>query len=657
MARRSKPSLDRVDSDRIGRTGGRRPHERSVNSELAKRLHGFKGRTKMRGGAAGGARQRVVVKALVSRHNAGKARGSLARHASYLGRESASADGKPGVFYDASRDQVNARREVVQWADDRHHFRLIVSPEHGADIPDLTTYIREVMRRVQRDLGTKLEWVAVNHHNTDNPHAHVMIRGRREDGTDLVIPRRYISYGIRDRASEVATELLGERSAEEVRSAKAKEVEAERFTSLDRMIERHVEKGQINVSPSRHIGFGADDRKLVVGRLQFLAQMDLAHKGRGTHWQVEDNFKEVLRDLGARNDIIKQVYSSLGNEAGRVERMNAGAAPSAPVSGVVIAKGSPDEIGEDRFVVVRDGTGRPHYGRVRDGDNFRDLRPGSIAELGAGTDRHRQVAEQIVAVARANAGVYSDQLHEDFLRTSEPSSTDRQVASLVRSATSRLDFVAGHEGPGVRALDDGQYAVDPEVFQKFSQRGSERTDVRAIASHTLSEQVEAHAVTWLDRQAFGDRPDTRLQNHPAVQEAIQQRQEWLVQHGYADRAQEDGRVVLRAEALRKLAAEERSDVAKRLAEKHDRPVEELSAGDTVTGVYRGTQQLHGGKLAIVTTEDAVVIAPVGKTPDVATGSMVNLERTTGRTATIEPVAGQSLDRQTGRTLDGLEAGR
>lgn len=661
MARRNRESLDRVDSDRIGRMAGRRPHERSVNSELAKRLHGFKGRTKMRGGAGGGARQRVVVKALVSRHKAGKARGSIARHASYLGRESASADGKPGVFYDASRDQVNARREVVQWADDRHHFRLIVSPEHGADIPDMTAYVREVMRRVQRDLDTKLEWVAVNHHNTDNPHAHVMIRGRREDGADLVIPRRYISYGIRDRASEVATELLGERSAQEVRSAKAKEVEAERFTSLDRMIERHIErqgeKGQIDVSPSRHIGFGADDRKLVVGRLQFLAQMDLAHKGRGTHWQVEDNFKEVLRDLGARNDIIKQLYSSLGNEAGRVERMSAGATPSAPVSGVVIAKGSPDEIGEDRFVVVRDGTGRPHYGRIREGEDYRDLRAGSIAELGAGADRRRQVTEQIIAVANSSARTYSGELHEAYLQTSELGSTGRQVASLVRSATSRLGFVAGHEGSGVRPLDDGRYAVEPEVFQKFSQRGSQRSDVRVIASHTVSEQVNAHAVTWLDRHAFGDHPDARLRDHPAVQEAIQQRQEWLVQHGYADRTQKDGHVVLRANALRKLAAEERSDVAKRLAEKHDRRVEELSAGDTVTGVYRGTQQLHGGKLAIVTTEDAVVVAPVGKTPDVATGSTVNLERTAARNATVASVAGKSLDQQTGRAIDGLEAGR
>jgi hypothetical protein len=33
--------------------------------------------------------------------------------------------------------------------------------------------------------------------------------------------------------------------------AKSKEVEAERFTSLDRMIERHLDNGKIDVSPSK----------------------------------------------------------------------------------------------------------------------------------------------------------------------------------------------------------------------------------------------------------------------------------------------------------------------------------------------------------------------------------------------------------------------
>jgi type IV secretory pathway VirD2 relaxase len=401
--------------------GGRRNKERSVNSELARRLGGFKGRARkyVPGGSSGrGMRQRVVVKAHVSRHKPGKARGSLARHVSYLGRESASADGKRGVFYDATREGVDARRETVQWAHDRHHFRLIISPERGGDIADMTSYIREVMRRVERDLDTKLTWIAVNHHNTDNPHVHVLLRGKLPDGADLVIPRQYISYGIRDRASDVATELLGERSVEEVQLAKAKEVEAERFTSLDRMIERHVESGKIDVSPYRHIGYGADDRRLVVGRLQFLEQMDLAHKGRGTVWHVEGDFKQALRELGDRIDVIKQLYSHLGNEAGRVERMVAGGEPSTPVAGIVIAKASTDELGEDRFVVIRDGAGSAHYGRVRENVAYRHLKIGSIAELGAGTQRRWLVTEQIAAVAKANDGVYSPASHEAHLRVS-----------------------------------------------------------------------------------------------------------------------------------------------------------------------------------------------------------------------------------------------
>src|SRR5580698_6229192 len=345
MPRRFRRQPDGVDSDQIGRMGARRPRERSVNSELARRLRGFRGRMAKRfGGPAGAfsARQRVIVKAHVSRHKPGKARGSLARHVSYLGRESASADGKHGVFYDAAREGVDARQEAVQWAQDRHHFRLIVSPERGGDIPDMTAYVREVMRRVERDLDTKLTWIAVNHHNTDNPHAHILLRGKQPDGADLVIPRQYISYGIRDRASDVATELLGERTPQEVQLAKSKEVEAERFTSLDRMIERHLENGKIDVSPSKHIGYGADDRRLVVGRLQFLEQMDLAQKGRGTTWHVERDFKQALRELGDRNDIIKQLYTHLGNEAGRVQPMVGGTEPSPPVAGIVIAKASTD---------------------------------------------------------------------------------------------------------------------------------------------------------------------------------------------------------------------------------------------------------------------------------------------------------------------------
>jgi type IV secretory pathway VirD2 relaxase len=661
MSRRSERNSGKVEPDRIGRMGGKR-RELSVRSELARRLRGFGGRAGSAGGKASWSSsraQRVIVKTHIARHKTGKARGSLTRHASYLGRDSASADGKPGVFYDASREGVSARQEVAEWAEDRHHFRVIVSPERGGDIPDMTAYVREVMARVEKDLvaagavekGTKLEWIAINHHNTDNPHAHVVLRGRQENGQDLVIPRAYLAHGMRGRASEVATELLGERTIEQAQEARLKEVEAERFTSLDRMIERHLDNGKIDLSPSKPIGYGAEDRQLALARLQFLEGIGLAQKDRGTFWAVDEQFGRSLRELGARNDVIAQLYGSLGNEAGRVQRMT-GAEASIPVAGIVIAKGSADEIGDDRFVVLRDGAGQAHYGRVRDTEAYRDLRVGSVAELGAGAHRRQQIAEQVVAVAADN-GLYSAELHEAYLRQSQPDSTDRQIASSVRSAESRLAYVAGFGGSGVRALDGGVYAVEAEVFTQFSQRGSERTDVRVIAEHALSNQIEAHAVTWLDREAFGDHPDPRTADHSAVQEAIAQRGDWLVQHGYGQRSQGDEAAVqLRDDALQQLAAEERKELTERLAAKHGMLVMELPQGGTVDGDYAGVEHLHAGKMAVVVAEEGVFISPIRQTPDAANGSPVTLECASAQDSTVELAASQTLDLEAGMSLDG-----
>jgi type IV secretory pathway VirD2 relaxase len=669
MARNSaRDSAGKVEPDRVGKMHGRR-RELSVRAQLARRLRGFRGKAGRVGRQSFGGRrlQRVIVKTHVARHKPGKARGSLTRHASYLGRDSASADGKPGVFYDATQQGLDAKDVTAAWVPDRHHFRIIISPERGGDIPDMTAYVRDVMRRVEKDLtvagvvetGTKLQWIAINHNNTDNPHAHVVLRGKLADGRDLVIPRAYLAHGMRTRASEVATEILGERTVEQAREARLKEVEAERFTSLDRMIERHLEpraerngeNKRIDLSPAKPIGFGADDRQLALARLQFLEGMGLAQKEKGTYWSLDETFGLALRELGARNDIIKQLYSQLGNESGRVQRMTGGAEVSAPVAGVVVAKDRADELEDDRFIVVRDGNGQAHYGRVRDTQAYRDLHVGSVAELGAGTHWRQEVAAQIAAVAQPT-GTYSALGHERYLRQSKPDATEREIASAVRSAQSQLHFAAGLDGSGVRVLETGGYGVDAEPFSRFSQRGSLRTDVRVIAEHTLERQVKAHAVTWLDRQAFGDRPDARTADHPAIEEAIERRQQWLVSQGYAQRVADGGSVQLNPDALRQLAAEEQADVAGRLAGKFGRPVAELPQGGTVAGEYGGTEILHSSKLAVVVTDETVFVSPIARTPDVDVGSPVELQRSSAKGSTLERAADRSADRDAGVSLDG-----
>jgi hypothetical protein len=144
--------------------------------------------------------------------------------------------------------------------------------------------------------------------------------------------------------------------------------------------------------------------------------------------------------------------------------------------------------------------------------------------------------------------------------------------------------------------------------------------------------------------------------NPAVEEAIQRRREWMVRSGYAD-VTADGIVAFRADALRSLARQESGEIASKLAQKYDRPVIELPAGEAVSGEYRGTQQLHGGKLAVVVTDDAVIVGRIRKTPDTGTGSTVIFTRSDARNTTLQPVSVQSLDSKTGNAIDGLEAGR
>jgi type IV secretory pathway VirD2 relaxase len=101
-------------------------------------------------------------------------------HGSYIGRESKERDAQGRALgFGSDEGGIPIAATVAGWRkeQDEMFFRVIVSPERG-DRMDLEAHTRELMASVERDLGTKLEWVAVAHYNTDNPHVHVVVRGR-----------------------------------------------------------------------------------------------------------------------------------------------------------------------------------------------------------------------------------------------------------------------------------------------------------------------------------------------------------------------------------------------------------------------------------------------------------------------------------------------
>ena len=148
-------------------------------------------------------------------------------------RDGVERDGPPGELYDRASDSADGKAFVDRSASDRHQFRLVVSPEDAEELDDLKGYTRDLMDRVEGDLGTRLDWVAVDHFNTDNPHTHIVIRGREPTGKDLVIAKDYLTHGLRRRASELATDELGPRRDNEIAMMQRREVEDRKSTRLN----------------------------------------------------------------------------------------------------------------------------------------------------------------------------------------------------------------------------------------------------------------------------------------------------------------------------------------------------------------------------------------------------------------------------------------
>ena len=183
--------------------------------------------------------RRVVVKARIVRMSASSA-GALRAHLGYIRRDSAAQDQEKGRLFNDINDDAPTRDFVENAEKDRHHFRFIVSPEDGAELADLKPFVRDLVNQMETDLGTRLDWVAAVHDDTAHPHAHIVVRGKRDDGRDLVMPRAYISHTIRDRAEDLVTLELGPETVLEAKQKIARQASAERLTRIDRFLVRQA---------------------------------------------------------------------------------------------------------------------------------------------------------------------------------------------------------------------------------------------------------------------------------------------------------------------------------------------------------------------------------------------------------------------------------
>ncbi|MEG3178228.1 DUF3363 domain-containing protein [Sphingomonas sp. RB3P16] len=333
--------------------------------------------------------RRVTVVARVVRHRGSRFRAApLARHVAYLKRDGVTRDGRDAALFDARSPPADGDAFAERCEDDRHHFRFIVSPEDAADMTDLRAFTRELMDDMARDLGTELDWVAVDHWNTDNPHVHVLVRGRVDDGSDLVIDGDYIRDGMRGRAEARATLELGPRNERDIRGALQREVEADRWTSLDRELQERSD-GLAGVIDLRPGGDDEETRRLLCGRVDKLERLGLAELHEPGLWTLRADAEQTLRDIQVRTDIVKTLHNAMqrdGRTPDPVAFAIHDAGTSDPIVGRLVERGLHDELQGTAYAVIDGADGRTHHVRFDDLEMTGDARPGAIVELRSWAD-------------------------------------------------------------------------------------------------------------------------------------------------------------------------------------------------------------------------------------------------------------------------------
>lgn len=560
--------------------------------------------------------RRVVVKARVVKLNPqrGAARGrqfvganAVDAHLRYLERDGVTKDGEKGQVYSGERDVEDGRAFLDRGRDDRHQFRFIVSAEDGVDLADPRETARDLMRQMEADLRTKLDWIAVDHHNTGRPHTHIIVRGITDDGKTLNIAGDYIAYGIRERASEIVTRELGRQTELEVTKQLEREVDADRFTGLDRMLlaeQQGREFSDLRPDQDMRDTF-RQNRALLIARARKLERMGLATEIETGKWIVSAKAEPVLRELGERGDIIKTMHRALEREGLAEDRHPGGYVlhrenATERITGRVLDKGlGGDEMGERVRLVIDGVDGRVHHIEM-DAARAEDVGRGMIVVAGSAPPGPRAADRNIIDVA-GEGGVYRPSQHLERARAA----IDRiggDPEAFVRSHVRRLEALrrAGH----AERIDADHWRVPTDLPARGQayDLARDRANIRiSILSPTgLDSQIGHDGATWLDRE-LASLGRTALANTGfgrEVTEAIERRRQSLVNMGHAVRL-EDGRIRVSKDLIANLERTEVTRVGKAMAAERGLKFTAAKTGEYVSGTLIGSTQLASGRFAMI----------------------------------------------------------
>jgi type IV secretory pathway VirD2 relaxase len=561
--------------------------------------------------------RRVVVKARVVRLNpqqrgarAPKMRETMSRavdaHLRYLERDGVTRDGERGKAYSAFENEADGKAFVERGRGDRHQFRFIVAPEDAAEMEDLRGSTRDLMRQMELDLATRLDWIAVDHHNTGHSHTHIIVRGVLDDGRILNIAGDYIAHGIRHRASELVTRELGHQSEIELQTKLQNEVEAERLTRLDKMLlSEQQEQGVIDLRPGEGATFLVrENRNLMIGRVRQLERYGLATELEPGRWALSERAEQVLKELDHRTEVINTIHraltkNGLAEERGVGQFALHGEGSGKKIVGRVLAKGlAGDEMGERVHLIVDGIDGRVHHIEFKDPSRIEEVGRDMIVEAAPVVSGPRPADRNIAGNAADGDGIYRpsrhlERIHDNF--------QGKDPEAFIRSHVRRLEALrrAGH----VERIDADHWKVPKDIVERGQvydlSQGGDGLRVRTLSVLNLEKQIGSHGASWLDRELIArERMATADSGFGRqVNNALSRRAQRLVEMGHA--TAKDGNIHISASTVATLQRQEVERVGQQMARERGLTYVPANAGDYVSGRLAGIASLVSGRFAMI----------------------------------------------------------
>jgi len=452
-----------------------------------------------------------------------------------------------------------------------------------------STLADQPQARMEADLGTRLDWVAVDHWNTDNPHTHVVLRGKDETGKDLIISRDYIAEGMRHRAAELATEWLGPRTELEIQRAMQREVDQERWTGLDRTLQRLAEDGL--VGPEKLAEHRLQrQRQVLIGRLQRLQRMGLATEQQPGVWAIHAQAEPTLRAMGERGDIIRTMQRAMSGKQRELAVFQPGEDGRA-----IVGKGLADELLDKGYLVVDGTDGKAHYVALPPRSELEQYPTGAVVEVKGATDV-RAADRNIVALSVD--GIY--RTHHHLALAQSQAMPDRDPREVVAAHVRRLEAL--RRSGIVERVADGVWRVPDDLAERGRQYDAQRLGggvAVELKSHLpIERQTCVVGATWLDQQLIGGGKGLGdLGFGTEVKDALQQRAEFLVEQGLAERRGQ--RVILARNLMATLRGRELAKAAQDIGAETGLEHRPVTDGQRVAGIYRRSVFLASGRYAML----------------------------------------------------------